>query len=371
MQFQVLSRALVSDNLLNLLIAAALFSFYDYVQNPKFKTLFWIYTFAGLGFFTKGPVAFVIIGLVIFVFLLLVKNWVILKKILNPFLIIWAFLIPLPWFILAYQKSGDFLFLDFIIKHNFGRFSKTMESHGGHILYYLPVLFLSFLPFSHKIINTIRNFKSNHKNLFLLVWFLVPLLLFSFSKTQLPHYISAGFLPFIVLMSYSKKPGVFSVFIQILILFMLFVVAPIVVKNVPISDNFVKNMLSNTHLIFNNVYFLAMSVFLFSLIIAFIYFKENLCVSILIYCAATTLFIYKFSQLQQGFVKSSGLKLKLKNESVYMVDHYNPSLSFYAQKVFPIKEKLNSGDKVFSKNQNYKTDSILQKGNGYAVWIRK
>jgi 4-amino-4-deoxy-L-arabinose transferase-like glycosyltransferase len=149
LQFQVLSRAAVSDNLLNLLVSAALFSFYNFFEKRKTCSLFWLYTFAGLGFLTKGPLAFVVIFGVILLFLILSKNFSLLLKLLNPLYILWAVLIPFPWFYLAYLKSGDFLFTDFFIKHNLGRFSQTMESHGGFLWYYFPVILLSFITFSH------------------------------------------------------------------------------------------------------------------------------------------------------------------------------------------------------------------------------
>ncbi|MCP9757330.1 glycosyltransferase family 39 protein [Lacihabitans sp. CCS-44] len=360
-QFQVLARAAVSDNLLNLLVAGALIGFYKYQETSQIKTLFWIYTFAGLGFLTKGPIAFVIIFGVILLFLLLTKNLKLLLKILHPLLVAWAFIIPFPWFYMAYQKSGDFLFSDFIIKHNFGRFSQTMESHGGHIWYYLPVLLLSFLPFSHLLFFAFKDMKFDKKNLFLLIWFLFPFVLFSFSKTQLPHYISIGYMPLIVLMGQMKNLKITPVFFQIIILLGLFLAAPIFIKNIRIDDIFVTTMLASSSTIFDKYYFGTITMLSISAIGIFRFSKEKMFPLVLIYFMATTLFIYKFATLQQGFVKETGLKLRKNNETVFMKDHYNPSLSFYAQKVFTIKATLQKGDKTFQKN------TLLETKNGYLI----
>lgn len=368
-QFQVLARAAVSDNLLNLLVAASLFGFYNYQENPQIKTLFWVYTFAGLGFLTKGPVAFVIIFGVIVIFLFLSKNLWLLRKVLHPLLILWAFIIPLPWFYLAYQKSGDFLFTDFIIKHNFGRFSQTMESHGGHIWYYFPVLLLSFLPFSHLLFSVVKGLKFDKKNLFLIIWFLMPFILFSFSKTQLPHYISIGYVPLIILLAQSKSIKVAPIFFQILALLGLFLAAPIFLKYITIDDIFVKNMLASSSLIFDKYYFGTITLLLILVIITFLFLKEKIFSLILIYCIATTFFIYKFALLQQGFVKETGLKLRKSNETVFMKDHYNPSLSFYAQRVFNIRSEFKKGDKIFQKIEKiYPLKStIIETKNGYLI----
>lgn len=254
LQFQILSRASVSDNLLNLLVASALISFYNFEQNNQKRFLFAIYTFAGLGLLTKGPIALIIIFGVIFFYLIFTKNLKFLRKLLHPLFILWAFIIPLPWFYLAYKKSGEFLFYDFLIKHNIGRFTNTMESHGGYFWYYMPVVFLAFLPFSHLILPAFKNNAFNRKTLFLATWFLVPLILFSFSKTQLPHYISIGFFPLIILISQVKTFNPLPIFLQILFLLILFSVSPLLIHRLDIQDEFVNNMLKSSTTVFDKRY---------------------------------------------------------------------------------------------------------------------
>lgn len=370
LQFQVLSRAAVSDNLLNLLVSAALYSFYDFFEKRKNLSIFWLYTFAGLGFLTKGPLAFVIIFGVILFFLILTKNISLLRKILNPFLIIWAFLIPFPWFYLAYLKSGDYLFTDFFIKHNLGRFSQTMESHGGFWWYYFPVILLSFIPFTHLLFSGFRNLKFNHKNIFLIIWAVLPFLLFSFSKTQLPHYISIGYFPLMILISQTEKLNFNAIYFQICIVILLFLSAPTFVKYLDIKDDNVMKMLEKSSIIFDSKYIWTMLVFF--LIINIIHFtkKQSILGSLLIYCFAVSFFMYKYGLLQQGFVKKTGLQLRNSKTEIFMKDHYNPSLSFYANRVFLIKQKFEKGDIVLSKFPFEKTDSTLVVGNGFGLIVK-
>jgi len=368
-QFQVLGRASVSDNLLNLLVASALFSFYNYEQNNQQRSLFAMYTFAGLGLLTKGPIAFITIFGVILFYLFLTQNLKSLRRLLHPLYLLWTFLIPLPWFYMAYKKSGEFLFYDFLIKHNIGRFTNTMESHGGYFWYYIPVLFLAFLPFGHLIIPAFKNIRFNKKNIFLATWFLVPLILFSFSKTQLPHYISIGYLPIIILLAQTKNFKIAPVFFQILILLGLFFTAPILIKFVTIDDVFAKYMLASSCTIFDKYYFVTMAFLFILCIAAFLFLKDRIIPLISIFCLATTFFIFKFALLQQGFVKETGLKLRKTNETVLMKDHYNPSLSFYAQRVFNISNEFKKGNKIFQKIEKKfpLKSTIIETKNGYII----
>ncbi|MES2796586.1 MAG: glycosyltransferase family 39 protein [Bacteroidota bacterium] len=369
LQFQVLSRAAVSDNLLNLCVALALFSVFDFFQNPNFKSLFWLYTASGLGFLTKGPIAILMIGGVIFFYILFQKKWSIIKKLFNPVLIVWSILIPFPWFYLAYLRSGDFLFYNFIIKHNVGRFSQTMESHGGHLWYYFPVLILSFLPFIHLIFSVIKKLHINHKVQFLIIWFLLPFVLFSFSKTQLPHYISIGYFPFIILISQAPQLKEKYIFVQISLLIIAFLVAPLLIGKIVINDEFVTEMLKNAASLYDKFYLLQIFILLLFSIIVWLYSKQKLIVLILIFIVATNIFIYKFAVLQQGFVKQVGRGLYHSKSEIFMADHYNPTLSFYAQKVFAIKNNPQKGDLIFRKVATKKMvlGTLILKGNGYVL----
>lgn len=373
LQFQVLARASVSDNLLNLLVASALLSFYNFEQNNEQRSLFAMYTFAGLGLLTKGPIAFIIIFGVIFFYLIFTQNLKFLRKLLHPLFILWAFIIPLPWFYFAYKKSGEFLFYDFLIKHNIGRFTNTMESHGGYFWYYIPVVFLAFLPFIHLIIPSFKNIIFNKKNLFLATWFFVPLILFSFSKTQLPHYISIGFFPLIILISQAKTFNPLPIFLQILFLLILFSILPLLVHRLDIQDEFVNNMLQLSSTIFDKLYIAFMIGLIMLAVLFYFFFIEKSFSLLLIYLVATTVFIYKFSILQQGTVKEMGLKLKNTQQKVFMNDHYNPSLSFYAQRVFEINKNPSQGDTLFVKySEKFKKENtVISQKNGYLLMVKK
>lgn len=184
----------VPDPYLIFFINAALFSIYMFFQTRNNLYLWGLYLAMGLGFLTKGPVALVLPALVVFIYMLLTKqfNWENIKqlKILRGILLF--ILIAAPWYILVSFKTDMAWTEGFFLKHNINRYSDTMEGHGG--IYFLTVGFLMFglLPFSVLLIQgMIYAFKQriNREYYFLFLYIIVFTIFFSFSGTQLPNYI--------------------------------------------------------------------------------------------------------------------------------------------------------------------------------------
>jgi 4-amino-4-deoxy-L-arabinose transferase-like glycosyltransferase len=114
-----------------------------------------------------------------------------------------ALAVFLPWAVtLTLRDQGDF-FKHFLFDHNLSRYSATMESHGGHWWYYLaalPFIVLPFMAWLVPVFKSATRWKAEPMTTYLLLWFAVVLLLFSTSKTQLPHYLLYGCTPLFVLM---------------------------------------------------------------------------------------------------------------------------------------------------------------------------
>lgn len=369
-QFQLLSKAAVTDNLLNYFLAASMFSYLDFHQTKDKKKLLLFYVFCGLGFLTKGPVAWLIPGITILLYHILRGEFRNLLSLLNPVGILLCFLIPLLWFYPAFLASGEFLLTDFFVKHNLNRFSATMESHGGHIWFYFPVLLVMFMPFLHLFDKKILdNFKSGDSAFFIL-WFLVVFVLFSFSKTQLPHYISYGYVPLAILMAktHSEK-STLGYKIQTIFILFLFVLLPYAITkiNLPNLDAFSADLLANVPDVFDTTYFLIQLTLLIGLILLFTFRKKDpIYLPLAVVSISFSFFVFTYARLQQGFVKEVGLSL---DKEVFMTDHYNPSLSFYAQKSLPISEELKSGTYYFIRKDKLKESEmkILKEGSGFAL----
>ncbi|SIS84838.1 4-amino-4-deoxy-L-arabinose transferase [Neptunomonas antarctica] len=201
----IIFKAAIADALLNFLMCAAFFDIYRYYQRADKGTLLRIGIWLGLGFLTKGPIACALplaASLVLFASEGRFKDW--LKAIFHPISLITFVMIVLPWHVAVYMDQGWEFFKGFYLKHNIDRFSSTMESHGGNPFYYLMLLPLLLTPFTGLIVPVIKSLfkqKPTGLELYLLTWFILVLAIFSFSKTQLPHYILYGVTPILFLMT--------------------------------------------------------------------------------------------------------------------------------------------------------------------------
>jgi hypothetical protein len=199
----VIAHAATADALLNLCIAAALLDIHRWFEQPRRPLLLRIYVWLALGTLTKGPVA-VAIPLVVSLLHALWQrrfgDW--LRAVLSPAGWLTYIVIVAPWITaLSLRDGGEFLD-HFLFDHNVGRYTRTLQNHGGRLGYYLLWLPLILLPFSGLLpqaLNAAWRDRRDPEVSLLLIWFVVVLLLFSLSSTQLPHYVLYGSTPLFVL----------------------------------------------------------------------------------------------------------------------------------------------------------------------------
>lgn len=200
----VIGRAATADAVLNLLIVLALFDIWRYWEQATRMRLFRVFFWLGLGFLCKGPVA-VMIPLVVSGFLYISsgqwQTW--LRTIFSPFGWVVFLATALPWYVLEYMAQGQAFIDGFFFKHNLSRFSDTMEGHGGQVWYYLIALPFIILPFSGLLAQLLSKtaLLKDPFNRFLLFWFGFVFVFFSFSNTQLPHYLLYGTTPLLLLLA--------------------------------------------------------------------------------------------------------------------------------------------------------------------------
>ncbi len=197
--------AAVADALLNLFLALALFDIYRYFREPDQRLHLRIFAWMGLGFLTKGPVAVVFPFLVSGVFYLSYGRWREWLRALFHWPGLLLFLaIVLPWHIAVYLDSGWTFFKGFYLHHNLDRYRGAMEGHGGGPLYYVLVAPLVVMPFAAwfvAMLGQLRRMCDDPLDRYLWTWFLVVLLVFSFSSTKLPHYLLYGMSGVVLLMA--------------------------------------------------------------------------------------------------------------------------------------------------------------------------
>jgi 4-amino-4-deoxy-L-arabinose transferase-like glycosyltransferase len=144
-----------SDMLLNLWISGGIGSFfvgYSQPHAPGRQTLWYLLLFGclGGGMLTKGPVAVVLPGLIIGVFLLLSGQAIAVVRQEIP----WGWglgifvAIALPWYWLIIQTHGSDFINAFFGFHNVQRFTQVINQHRGPWYYHLAILLPGMLPWS-------------------------------------------------------------------------------------------------------------------------------------------------------------------------------------------------------------------------------
>jgi len=217
----VVAKAAIADALLNLFICLSLFAVYDYFRAAQDgrttaenrSLLLQTYAFLGLGFLTKGPVAVMfplLIGSLFFVSTGSWRAWLRALFYWPGWLVFLA--IVVPWHVMVYIDQGDAFFRGFYLQHNLNRYTSTFEGHGGNYFYYVAVLPFVLLPFTGwlfaiagRLLGGLRaGMSASGEQLlerFLLIWFVVVFVFFSFSNTQLPHYLMYGCTPLFILLA--------------------------------------------------------------------------------------------------------------------------------------------------------------------------
>lgn len=145
------------DMFLSFFMVLALIQFYKWEEKrltgfPLLVTL----AMAGAAL-VKGPVGVVLPTLVFGIYLLLLQKYSLGRIVLKCIIVaVPALLIALVWYVMAYQQGGE-RFLKLVFAENFGRFLGMDKAalgisydlgHKGPFWYYIPALFLGFMPWS-------------------------------------------------------------------------------------------------------------------------------------------------------------------------------------------------------------------------------
>jgi 4-amino-4-deoxy-L-arabinose transferase-like glycosyltransferase len=208
LQVGLIAKAAIADALLNLLIALTFFDVYRHYRAPTRGTLARVFLWLGLGFLAKGPVAValpLVVSLAFYGSLGRWRDW--LRAVLWAPGIALFLAVVVPWHVASYLDQGLAFFEGFYLEHNVGRYTETMEGHGGHLWYYLVWAPLIVLPFTGLLLVALARLRSDWGEplrRLLWLWFGAVFVLFSLSSTQLPHYLLYGATPLFVLMALHR-----------------------------------------------------------------------------------------------------------------------------------------------------------------------
>src|ERR1035437_1184438 len=99
-------------------------------------------------------------------------------------------LVALPWYALCYWRNGWSFLHEFFVVHHFSRVTSGALMHARPVWFYLPILVVGLLPWTPLLgLMARRSVYRDRRRVFLAVWVLVVLVLFSISVNKLPGYI--------------------------------------------------------------------------------------------------------------------------------------------------------------------------------------
>ncbi|MDX1411748.1 MAG: glycosyltransferase family 39 protein, partial [Nitrospirales bacterium] len=200
-------------------------------QEGKNRLYFIGFYFAmAMAMLAKGPVGILIPLLGVIPFLSISRQWRRFGRVgfpvLGPLLVV---AISAPWYLAMFAIHGE-NYLAEAQANTTGRFANPMEGHGGTLIFYIPILFLGFFPWSGflpasmyqafkdwKPYRTGERVPTQEKGLalFAALWVISLFLFFTLSATRLPHYIFPLFPPAAILvglywsrcLTESSSPG--------------------------------------------------------------------------------------------------------------------------------------------------------------------
>lgn len=193
-------RSAATDMPLTAMFTVAMLSWYGWHASGNRSLLLSFYLFSGLATLAKGPIAILLAGLIIVVFVLLRRDLRLLLRALWPIGIALYLAVVAPWFT-AVQHANPQFFRVFFLQHNLERFSSNIYHHPQPFWFYLPVAMLALVPWTvfviTALVDALRDWRFSAQQpppqedfrTYLALWFLLPILFFSLSHSKLPGYI--------------------------------------------------------------------------------------------------------------------------------------------------------------------------------------
>lgn len=206
----VLSRILLLDMAVSVLMAATLFCFILGVREPAGPTRRWfflgLYASAALATLAKGLVGFLIPGAVMFLWLLIFNQW---RRLLPMHLgagVLLFLALAAPWHLLAAQRHPEWAHFYFVREH-WERFTTTTHNRAAPPWFFVPVILAGLFPWVGFLGGAVREAlaggwarrRENADAWFLVTWVVFVFLFFSKSQSKLIPYILPVFPPLAVM----------------------------------------------------------------------------------------------------------------------------------------------------------------------------
>ena len=221
-EYWYIAHAIITDMTLFCAISTTLMTFYFAYSEKKPRLLYIAFAAAGVAVLTKGPIGFLLPGLIIFLFLISQKN---LKYLLRLEILKGAaimLLIISTWYLPMYLIHGQQFLTDFLGVHNFLR--ATVSEHPQYdVWYYYAVVFLIGFGVWTLPILKIRKFPQlDSRRRFLIIWAAVVFVVFQSFATKYPTYTLPYMMPLAILFGeyFSERQKIFQRIAAAMVIFL-------------------------------------------------------------------------------------------------------------------------------------------------------
>lgn len=204
--FFLISKAVITDAALFFFFNACIAFFYlGYTRNKNYY--YGSYAFAALSTLTKGPIGFLLPGLIFALFLITQRNWRELKNIKLLGGVLLFLLLAVPWYYFMYRTHGQAFTDIFLGTHNYLRATVSEHPSDNVFYYYTAVLILGFFPWSAYLPAMLlgmyrRGWRQLHiSECYLLIWALTIIVFYQNMATKYATYIYPALLPISILLA--------------------------------------------------------------------------------------------------------------------------------------------------------------------------
>ncbi|ALI04263.1 lipid IV(A) 4-amino-4-deoxy-L-arabinosyltransferase [Pseudomonas sp. FW306-02-F02-AA] len=185
----------------NLSLVALWFALDSSSRNARLMSWATLGLACGMGFLTKGFLAWLLPVLIALPYMIWQKRW---RELLayGPMAIVVAIVVSLPWVLAVHAQEPDYWRFFFWHEH-IRRFAGDDAQHAAPWWFYLPMLVAFSLPWAAFLPSALKQAWQTRRQAstgFLLLWLVLPLAFFSLSKGKLPTYILPCLLPLALLM---------------------------------------------------------------------------------------------------------------------------------------------------------------------------
>ena len=202
--YSFLAKLILTDLSLFVFFGGTLAAFYIGYRERRRSFFYIAYACAGFAVLTKGPIGFLLPGLIILVFLIAARDLSALGRICLPTGLLVFAAVCAPWYVYMYLVHGADFVNTFLGIHNVLRATVSEHAQWDVWYFYLGIYVLGMFPWSFALpLALFRAWRVRPvvetRTLFLLVWAIVVPVFFQMMATKYPTYSFPAFLPTAIL----------------------------------------------------------------------------------------------------------------------------------------------------------------------------